>query len=109
MAKNHALFDAITKAGKPETAPAPTETPADLGYYKAPSREGKLHVSAWLSPDYKVSLRAIQMKFPNRSLQDLFSEALNDMFEKYDVPVVSGAKNRPTLTPKVRTARRAHG
>lgn len=55
---------------------------------RAPSREGKLHISAWLEPDYKVSLRAIQMKEPQKSLQDLFSEALNDLFAKYNVATV---------------------
>jgi hypothetical protein len=57
-------------------------------YYKAPSRAGKLHVSAWLSADYKTSLRAIQMKHPEKSLQVLLSEALNDLYGKYNVPVV---------------------
>jgi len=47
-----------------------------------------MHISAWLSADYKTSLRAIQMKQPNSTLQDLLSEALNDLFSKYNVPVV---------------------
>ena len=55
--------------------------------YKAPSREGKTNVTAYLSPDYKASLRLIQAR-TNTSLQALLAEALNDLFSKYDVPVV---------------------
>ncbi len=65
------------------TAPAP-----DATYYKAPSRAGKLHVSAWLPSDYKARLRAIQKDHHEKSLQDLLSEALNDLYSKYNVPVV---------------------
>ncbi len=69
--------------------PAPVAAaPEAAAYSKAPSRAGKLHVSAWLPPDCKTSLRAIQVKHPERNLQDLFSEALNDLFNKYNVPVV---------------------
>jgi hypothetical protein len=47
-------------------------------------------VSAWLSADYKTSLRAIQMKHPDKNLQSLLMEALNDLYGKYNVPVVRG-------------------
>jgi hypothetical protein len=62
--------------------------PVAPDYYKPPSRAGKMHLSAWLAPEYKTSLRAIQVKHPEKNLQDLFSEALNDLFSKYNVPVV---------------------
>jgi len=55
---------------------------------KTPSRAGKIQVNVWLSPDYKRSLRAVQMRH-DRSLQALIEEALNDLFSKYDVPVIS--------------------
>ena len=69
---------------------APPEQPAaaTAAVYKAPSRAGKLHISAWLSADYKTSLRAIQMKHPNKTLQELLSEALNELYAKYNVPVI---------------------
>lgn len=57
------------------------------GGYMAPSREGKTNITAYLSPDYKSSLRLIQAR-TGKSLQDLIAEALNDMFSKYDVPVI---------------------
>jgi hypothetical protein len=71
------------KPAAPVVAPATAAT-----YYKAPSRAGKLHVSAWLSADYKTSLRAIQMKHPDKNLQSLLMEALNDLYSKYNVPVI---------------------
>lgn len=61
---------------------------AALGSYKAPSREGKIPVTAYLSPDFKRSLRLIQAK-DGGSLQDLIAEALNDLFAKHDVPTVT--------------------
>lgn len=60
---------------------------ASAASYKAPSREGKTNITAYLSPDYKASLRLIQAK-TGRSLQDLLAESLNDLFGKYDVPVI---------------------
>ena len=86
--KLDALNHMFPRAGAVAT---PTEQPADTApsrSQRAPSREGKLHISAWLEPDYKISLRAIQMKDPQKSLQDLFGEALNDLFAKYNVPTV---------------------
>jgi antitoxin-like ribbon-helix-helix protein len=73
---------------KPTQVEAAEPAVATAGAYKAPSRAGKLHISAWLSADYKTSLRAIQMKHPDKTLQTLLSEALNDLYAKYNVPVV---------------------
>jgi hypothetical protein len=57
------------------------------------SRNGKIHVGAWLPPEFKTSLRMIQIKASGsgteRGFQDLLAEALNDLFAKYDVPVVN--------------------
>ncbi len=62
--------------------PAPTS-------YMAPSREGKTNITAYLSPDFKSSLRLIQAR-TGKSLQTLIAESLNDLFAKYDVPMVRG-------------------
>jgi hypothetical protein len=58
------------------------------GSYKAPSRENKTPITAYLSLDYKTSLRLIQAR-ENRSIQALIAEALNDLFAKYNVPTVN--------------------
>ena len=56
--------------------------------YKAPSREGRCHIAAVLPPAYKTSIRAVQMK-QDKPLQHLLAEALNLLFEKYNVPTVA--------------------
>ena len=49
------------------------------------SRAGQVNISAWLHPDFKSSLRLVQVrKGRNAALQDLMAEALNDLFIKYD-------------------------
>lgn len=84
MAKNvAALANALRREAPLTPPPAPAQ-----GYYTAPSRAGKLHMSAWLSPAFKSSLLAIRLKHPQKNFQDLYIEALNDLFTKYNVPVV---------------------
>jgi hypothetical protein len=70
----------------PHDAPAPP--PAQR---KAPSRDGLIPFTTYLSPDYKASLLLIQAKQAKTggvTIQKLMAEALNDLFEKYRVPVV---------------------
>lgn len=56
---------------------------------KSPSREGKENVSVWLHPDFKKSLRTVQLRKDGKVyLDDLMAEALNDLFQKYDAPTV---------------------
>jgi Antitoxin-like ribbon-helix-helix len=77
------------KAPPPATSAPQTEVPANSPhYYKAPSREGRCHIAAVLPPAYKVSIRAVQMKH-DKPLQHLVAEALNLLFEKYNVPTVA--------------------
>jgi hypothetical protein len=76
-----ALEGAAGGRATPVTAPTP----------RAGSRGGKIHVGAWLSPEFKTSLRMVQIKTAGggeRGFQDLVAEALNDLFAKYDVPTV---------------------
>ncbi len=77
---------AAAVAAAPVTVTTPTSAPTS---YVAPSREGKVNITAYLVPDYKASLRLIQAR-TGKSLQTLISEALNDLFTKYDVPTVRG-------------------
>jgi len=86
MTQNNRLAT-LKNALREKPAPVAAAEPAPA-YYKAPSRAGKLHVSAWLPADYKTSLRAIQMKHPDKNLQSLLMEALNDLYGKYNVPVI---------------------
>lgn len=86
-----ALQKALEGKGNPPLPPAipeahePTERAAS---YKAPSREGKTPITAYLSPNFKSSLRLIQAK-QGGTVQELIAEALNDLFAKHNVPTVS--------------------
>ncbi len=83
------LQKALDRGGAKPAPPAErAEATTRAGSYKAPSRENKTPITAYLSPDYKTSLRLIQAR-ENRSIQALIGEALNDMFAKYNVPTVS--------------------
>lgn len=91
MSKNMAALQRALKgqtASVTEPAEAETAPPVAALTYKAPSRAGKTNITAYLSPDYKASLRLIQAR-RNVSIQDLMAEALNDLFAKYDVPTIS--------------------
>ena len=60
----------------------PRRTPTE-----APSREGKIHIGAYLHPDFKTSLRLVQAR-TGKDLQGLLADALNELFRFYNVPVV---------------------
>ena len=93
-------FSAIQKqleqaSGRSRPAPTPEPTPVtsvakvDVGRvtYKAPSREGKTHIGAYLHPDFKRSLRLVQAQ-TGEDVQSLVAKALNDMFRAHNVPVI---------------------
>ena len=99
--KNRSLLDAISgAANKNPSVRAVRHAPEIATNDDAPkpakqaSREGKVSMTIWLDRDYKTSMRAIQVKEPERQLQDLITEALNDLFAKYDVPVVTKDEQR---------------
>lgn len=54
--------------------------------YKQPGRTGKVNVTGYFAPSVKSSFRMIQTKHPEKTIQDLLTEALNDLFAKYNVP-----------------------
>jgi hypothetical protein len=49
-------------------------------------RVGRVNITGYFDPAVKQSLRLIQAKYPERTVQDLLAEALNDLFCKYSVP-----------------------
>lgn len=49
-------------------------------------RVGRVNVTGYFDPAVKASFRLIQAKHPDRTLQDLLGEALDDLFAKYGVP-----------------------
>lgn len=94
--KSSALQAALSQngGGRRSAAPEPAEAqpgavdqaPASTPQRSA-SREGKVNVSAWLSPDFKRSLRMVQA-VTDKKLEPLMAEALNDLFAKYNVPQI---------------------
>jgi len=96
MSKMQNLQEALRQStGKPvpSTALPPGSVPAasapSIVSARAPGRAEQVNISAWLHADYKSSLRLVQArKGRNATLQGLMSEALNDLFTKYDVPTI---------------------
>ena len=68
----------------PITPPAPEPVTASL---KATSREGKIHIGAYLHPDFKKSLRLVQAR-TGKDIQALIADALNELFRAHNAPVV---------------------
>jgi hypothetical protein len=66
----------------PVAAPAITSTSA-----KAPCREGKIHIGAYLHPDFKTSLRLVQAR-TGKDIQTLLADALNELFRAHNAPVI---------------------
>jgi hypothetical protein len=65
----------------------PVATEAAAPSAKAPSRAGKVHIGAYLGPDFKKSLLLVRAA-TGKTEQDLIAQALNDLFRAHDVPVV---------------------
>lgn len=54
---------------------------------KAPSREGKKHVGAYLNPDFQKSILLVRAQ-TGKDVQTILAQALNDLFRAHNVPVV---------------------
>lgn len=53
------------------------------------SRDGKVHIGAYLSREYRANLHMVQAA-TGLSTQALIARALNDLFRVYNVPVIDG-------------------
>lgn len=84
-------LDVLQEALNHTVAPAKITAPIIREKTRAtPSREGKDHIGAWLHSDFKKSIRLVQVQRTDKVyIDDLIAEALNDLFRKYDVPIVS--------------------
>lgn len=69
-----------------EVTEAPRPHPAAT---KAPSREGKVHIGAYLPAGFKSSLRLVQAQ-TGEDTQTLIARALNELFRGHNVPVIDG-------------------
>lgn len=84
---------AVPPVAKSQPVPPPTNEPAPEASapaparYKAPSREGKTHIGAYLNPGFKRSMRLVQAE-TGEDVQQLLARALNELFRAHKVPVV---------------------
>jgi hypothetical protein len=87
MSKFSAIQQQLEKASGHTATAAPPATANAAPQPKAPSREGKAHIGAYLHPDFKRSLRLIQAQ-TGEDVQSLIAKALNDLFRAHNVPVI---------------------
>ena len=80
-----AALERQAKGHAPEPA-AVEQTRQTTSGHKQPSRVGKVNVTGYFAPAVKSSFRMIQTAHPEKTIQDLLAEALNDLFAKYNVP-----------------------
>jgi antitoxin-like ribbon-helix-helix protein len=70
-----------------DTAPAATSERTEPPARKeTTTRQGRVMVSGWLPLEARSSFKLIQAKHPEKRMQDLVAEAMNDLFAKYNVP-----------------------
>lgn len=79
------LNRAATRSAAAPTVPAPQ--PTAMAQAKAPSREGKVHIGAYLPDGFRRSLRLVQAQ-TGEDTQTLIARALNDLFRGHNVPVI---------------------
>lgn len=86
--KKSNLQNALQQQAKGQVidAPVPITQTQPSKVYKQPSRVGKTNITGYFVPAVKSSFRMIQTKHPEKTIQDLLGEALNDLFAKYNVP-----------------------
>jgi hypothetical protein len=69
-------------------SPAPPQVAAPRPVsVRPPSREGMIHIGAYLHPDFKTSLRLVQAR-TGKDIQTLIADALNELFRAHNAPVV---------------------
>ena len=96
MSKMQNLQSALERSTGRTTKPEPVATPPVIAPVnvktaggRSPGRQGQFNLSSWQPLAFKSSLRLVQARKGNVTIQDLMAEALNDLFIKYDVPTVN--------------------
>jgi hypothetical protein len=84
------LAAALKQQAKGNTLPAAPAEPAASPAHRGHTRQDRIMVSGWLPMEARSSFRLIQAKHPEKKMQDLVVEAMNDLFAKYNVPQTAG-------------------
>lgn len=91
MAKPNRLQAALSQKARGVAPPEPANSqPQPRPVRKEATRAGKVMVSGWLPLEARASLRLILAHHPDKLMQDLVTEAFNDLFAKYNVPQTAG-------------------
>lgn len=89
--KKTSIAEALSRSAKGDDIPKPggvekMQKTIGASTQAKPGRVGKVNITGYFDPAVKKSLRLIQAHDPNRTVQDLLAEALNDLFAKHNVP-----------------------
>jgi hypothetical protein len=95
MAKVSAIQAQLEAAAGRTQTPAPPNAPANDGATrplpgaaaKSKSREGRVHVGAWLPEAYSRNILLVRAK-TGLSVKTIFANALNDLFRAHNIPVI---------------------
>ncbi len=77
-------------AGRTPPPPAPTREAAQAvrpTAMKPKSREGRVHVGAWLPEAYSRNILLVRAK-TGLPVKSVFATALNDLFRAHNIPVI---------------------
>jgi len=80
-------------AGRTPTRPTPAPTQDTAASIVAPaptkakSREGRVHVGAWLPEAYSRNILLVRAK-TGLPVKTIFANALNDLFRAHNIPVI---------------------
>jgi hypothetical protein len=76
-------------AGRAQPQPASTQDTAPViqATTKAKSREGRVHVGAWLPEAYSRNILLVRAK-TGLPVKTIFAQALNDLFRTHNIPVI---------------------
>lgn len=84
------LEAAAGRAAKPSEAVEESETPVTAKAGKAAkpkTREGRVHVGAWLPEAYQRNILMVRAK-TGLPVKAIFATALNDLFRAHNIPVI---------------------
>ena len=78
----------LAAAARAQSAPDATEQPAQTATSPKPkSREGRVHVGAWLPEAYSRNILLVRAK-TGLPVKTIFAQALNDLFRAHNIPVI---------------------
>ncbi|HEX4772225.1 MAG TPA: ribbon-helix-helix domain-containing protein [Bryobacteraceae bacterium] len=88
MARDVQLKNGMRQASKQAPRTRVLEKTAEPPTFVAPSRRGKIAVTAFYDPDVRMQLKILAAE-RKTSIQELVTEALNGLFERYGKPPIA--------------------